>query len=72
MGDMKPTAWTVKAPGWGSPPFHIQNWRAYATRAEVHKVVGIVWAKKGETARQGWRRAHRKGWRAVRCAVVEV
>lgn len=37
-----------------------------SSRAGVHETIGMWWAREGETWQQGWRRAYRKGWRAVR------
>ena len=68
---MKPTAWAIKIPWWGHPPSAIWPDRAWPRRVEAHEFLGSAWAKDGETPMQGWRHAYRKGFRVVRCAVVE-
>lgn len=68
---MKPEfAWAAIALQ-GIPRPFLLNSSVRATRAEVQEFIGSVWSYEGETIQQGWRRAYRRGWRAVR-VVVEV
>lgn len=40
-----------------------------STRAEVCQHIGEAWARPNETWRQGWKRAYRNGFRAIRVVI---
>lgn len=61
-------AWAAFATHGSPRPFiHVHSVGPY--REGVQRYVGKVHAREGETWRQGWRRAYRKGWRAIRVLV---
>ena len=53
----------------GYPRPYILVQTCASTRKDVCKYVGEAWAKPGETWRQGWKRAYRNGFRAIRVVV---
>lgn len=54
----------------GHPRPFINPYNIKAYRFDVMKEMGEALAHPGEDWRTGWRRAYRKGWRAVRVKVV--
>jgi len=62
-------AWACIAPGWTSPPHYIHTGTVRDRREDAQAEIGEVWALDGETPRQGWKRAYRRGWRCCRVAV---
>ena len=50
----------------GSPRAFVHGSVVRATRVEVMEAIGAVW---GDDWRKGWRRAKRRGWRAMRVCV---
>lgn len=68
---MKPErAWAAVALHGNPRPF-IHNGSVRSSRADAQEFIGSAWKREGETIAQGWKRAYRRGWRAVR-VVVEV
>jgi hypothetical protein len=61
--------WAAITPKWGYPPMAIHIDSVSDTRVRAQECIGEAWAHEGETARQGWKRAYRAGWRAKRVAV---
>lgn len=62
-------AWACVAPDWASPPYFIHTGTVRERREDAQAEFGRGWALEGETPRQGWKRAYRKGWRCRRVAV---
>jgi hypothetical protein len=65
---MKTTAWAAFCTDGYPKPF-IHDGSIRATRVETQAYIGGAWALSDETARLGWKRAYRAGWR---CILVEV
>ena len=61
--------WAARAPKWASPPGFMMDISDY--RRDIIKSVGSTWAHDDETFQQGWQRAYRRGWRAVKVMVIE-
>jgi hypothetical protein len=65
---MKTTAWACMClHGYPHPFIHDASIRS--ARAEAQSILGEAWAHDDETARQGWKRAYKAGWRCIRVEV---
>lgn len=65
---MKTTAWACMClHGYPEPFIHDGSIRS--SRAESQDFLGVPWAHGSETARQGWKRAYKAGWRCIRVEV---
>jgi hypothetical protein len=53
----------------GYPGPFINNGSVRATRVAVQEYIGDNWRLEGETPQQGWKRAYRNGWRAIKVEV---
>lgn len=62
-------AWACVAPDDASPPNFLNTNSVRDMRSQSQDYLGEAWAHEGETARQGWRRAYRQGWRCRRVAI---
>lgn len=62
-------AWACVAPHWASPPYFIYTNTVRDRREDAQACIGAAHARDGETPRQGWKRAYRRGWRCRRVAV---
>lgn len=73
MGEMAPpeTAWAGFCTDGHPYPF-INIYSVRATRREAQAHIGNAWRREGETVEQGWKRAYRNGWRAIRVEVRPV
>ncbi len=65
MNTYREPAWAAFCP-FGSPRPFIHVGSVRRTRKEVHECIGAGWARAGDVPAQGWKRAYRAGWRAVR------
>lgn len=62
-------AWAAFHPD-GIPRPFIHSGAIGSRRRDVHEKIGSAYQRDGETIMQGWRRAYRFGWRAVRVTVI--
>lgn len=53
----------------GSPRPFIHTGAVNSTRREVQECIGKDFARSGENPAQGWKRAYRAGWRAIRVTI---
>jgi len=63
-------AWALQWPEWTDPSYQIDPVTG-STRADITKRGGRSFMFDGETPQQGWKRAYRKGYRAVRVTVTK-
>lgn len=65
------TGWACVATHGKPHPFINQN-TVRPFRSEAQECIGQAWMRRDETPEQGWRRAYRAGWRAVRVEIFTV
>lgn len=53
----------------GCPRPFIHSGAVFAQRAAVQEYIGDAWRQEDETTAQGWKRAYRNGWRAIKVEV---
>jgi hypothetical protein len=63
------TAWAALAIH-GSPRPFLHAGSVRGTRRETQTYIGDAWRHEDETPAQGWKRAYRAGWRAIRVEVA--
>ena len=68
---MRPMAWAAYCT-FGSPRPYIHAGAVRGKREYVMQKMGKVYARKDETAKQGWRRAYSAGWRIISVRIVPV